>query len=163
DPALEITATQSQVIQLVVRAFVPSGVDQSFRVYRNSREDVLITANATVGSMLARAIVLDALAGDRFLVAVAPNAKGASDVGLQVFAAPTGARFPSACQIAASFSAVTGNTVDNLCGSPITHNTFGNVDDSDVPSAPVLATGPYAELGNAADLTANLTAGTYFK
>src|SRR5262249_17469487 len=31
DPALEITATQSQVIQLVVRAFVPSGVDQSIR------------------------------------------------------------------------------------------------------------------------------------
>lgn len=154
DPALELTVSESQVVQLAVRAFVASGADQRIRIYRNSREDVLASAAAAVGSTLDRVIVLDALAGDRFLVSVAPDAKGATDVGLQVFASPTGARFPSSCQLAVPFSKAVGNTVENLCGAAVTHS----VDSTGMMTPPALAVGPFAELGNAADMAAD----TYF-
>jgi hypothetical protein len=155
DPAIELAVSTSQVVQLTVRAFVTSGADQRIRIYRNSREDVLASATAAVGSTLDRVIVLDALAGDRFLVAVAPDAKGATDVGLHVFASPTGARFPSSCQLAVPFSKAVGNTVENLCGAAVTHS----VDSTDTMTPPALAMGPFAELGNAADIATD----TYFK
>jgi hypothetical protein len=155
DPAIELSVSESQVVQLTVRAFVASGADQTIRIYRNSREDVLASATAAVGAGLDRAIVLDALAGDRFVVAVAPTARGATDVGLHVFASPTGARFPSSCQLALPFTRAAGNTVENLCGAAVTHS----VDSTDMMTPPALAMGPFAELGNAADIAAD----TYFK
>jgi Concanavalin A-like lectin/glucanases superfamily len=151
DPAIEVTSTTAQVLQLSVRAYVPSGDDQAIRIYRNSREDVLFTGTATAGTPFDHAVTLDALPGDRFLVALAPSAKGAADVGLHVFVNPTGAVFPSACQVAVPFSSAAGNTVDNLCGGDFTHRLF----DGDKDNAPVLATGPFSELGSAADFTAD--------
>jgi hypothetical protein len=148
DPAIELTLPASQVIQLSLRAFIASGADQEIRLYRNSREDVLFTGVATGGVALDHAIVLDALAGDRFLLAVAPRGGGA-EVAVQLFANATEAVFPSTCQIAVSFSAATGNTVDNLCGTDFTHALY----DGDMETPPPLAAGPYNELGTAADLT----------
>ncbi|HET7505078.1 MAG TPA: LamG-like jellyroll fold domain-containing protein [Kofleriaceae bacterium] len=151
DPALEVTSPTQQVLQLAVRAFVPAGDDQAIRVYRNSREDVLFTGKATAGKIFEQAITLDALAGDRFLVAVAPSARGTGDVGLQVFASPTGARFPARCQVAISFPSATSSTVENQCGAAFTHLLY----DPDMPSAGVVGPGPFPELGSAADFAFN--------
>jgi hypothetical protein len=148
DPAIEITAPASQVIQLSLRAFVPGGDDQTIRIYRNSREDVLFTGTAAAGTALDHAITLDALAGDRFLVALAPTARGATDVGLHVFVSATGASFPSTCQVAVPFAAAAGNTVDNLCGGDFTHGLYSGGD-----TPPPLATAPFPELGKAGDFT----------
>jgi hypothetical protein len=150
DPALELTVATAQVIQLSLHARVASGAEQIIRLYRNSREDVLFTGTATAGATLDHAITLDALAGDRFLLAVAPSANGA-EVAVQLFANATGAVFPATCQIALSFAAASGNTIDNLCGSDFTHRLF----DEDTDTAPPLAAGPFAELGTAADLTSD--------
>ena len=150
DPAIELTIPTSQVVQLVVRAYLASGADQPIRLYRNSREDLLYAGVAKAGVGLSHAITLDALAGDRFLLAVAPNGNGA-EVAVQLFASPTGAVFPSSCQVAVSFAAAAGNTADNLCGSDFTHKLY----DGDMDTPPPLAAGPFTELGNAADLTSD--------
>jgi len=151
DPALEFTATTNQVLQLSLHAFVPGGANQAIRIYRNSREDVLFTGIANVGTAFDQAVTLDALAGDRFLVAVAPAGLGATDVGLHVFVSATGASFPSSCQIAMTFSAAAGNTVDNLCGNDFTHSLYNNNTDTSSDTPPTLAAGPFPELGKAAD------------
>jgi len=157
DPAIEVTAPTAQVIQLSLRAHVAGSDDQTLRIYRNSREDVLFTGVAAAGTTLDHAVTLDALAGDRFLVALAPSAKGATDVGLRLFVSATGASFPSTCQVAVSFAAAVGNTADNLCGGDFTHQLDSG--GSDMPTPPPLAPGPFPELGKAADITAD----AYFK
>lgn len=158
DPALEFKSPSERVVQLSVKAFVPSGTDQVIRIYRNSREDVLFTGTAFVGAILEHTITLDALTNDRFLVAVAPSNGGAADVGLHIYVNGTTATFPKACQIAVPFISVSGNTVDNLCGNDLTHVRY-NETGSDTDTPPVLGLGPFSELGNAADITA----GTYFR
>jgi len=155
DPALEFTAPANQVIQLSLHAYVPGGANQAIRIYRNSREDVLFTGIANVGAAFDHAVTLDALAGDRFLVAVAPAGIGATDVGLHVFVNATGATFPSTCQIAVPFAAAAGNTVDNVCGGDFTHSLF----NAGTNTPPVLAAPPLPELGKAADFTSD----AYFK
>jgi hypothetical protein len=152
DPAIEFTATSNQVIQLDLRALVATGADQTIRLYRNSREDVLFTGVANAGAELDHTIKLDALAGDRFLVALAPTAQGATDVGLHLFVSATGASFPSTCQLALAFEAATGNTVTAACsGDVFTHALFEG--STDTP--PALSAGPYTELGKGADLISN--------
>ena len=153
DPALELTAAKAQVLKLSVRAFVASGDDQTIRIYRNSREDVLFTGIALAGVTLEQALTVDALPGDRFLVALAPTANGATDVALEVFVNPTGANFPSTCQVAIQFTAGMGNTVDNLCGTDFTHSLYQDT-GTDLDSAPAFAAGPFPELGNAGDFVA---------
>jgi len=146
DPAIEFTASTTQVIQLSLRALVPSGADQVIRLYRNSREDVLFTGTATAGATLAQAITLDALPGDRFLVAVAPTGKGATDVAVQLFASARPTPFPSSCQLALRFENITGfSTTDLLClKGAYTHlNSQGN------PTSITLGSGPFLEQGNA--------------
>jgi len=148
DPAIEFKAAADQVIQLSLHALVPAGgADQVIRLYRNSREDVLFTGTATAGTDLAHAITLTALAGDRFLVAVAPVGGGASDIGLQLFVNDTGATFPATCQVALSFASATGNTTNDLCG----HAVFSSYLAQPQPIS--LVPGPFAELGKAADVT----------
>lgn len=156
DPAVEFTASKAQVLKLSIHAFVPGGGaddDQTIRIYRNSREDVLFTGIALAGAALDQAITLDALPGDRFLVAVAPSTTGATDVGLQVFVNPTTANFPSTCQVAIQFTAGVGNTVDNLCGTDFTHSVYQDT-GTDLDTAPAFAAGPFPELGNAGDFIA---------
>lgn len=150
DPAIEWTTAAQQVIQLSLRVHVPSGSpNQLVRLYRNAREDVLFTGIAMSGVTLEHSIDVDALTGDRFLVALAPSATGAADVAIHLFVSPTGAAFPSSCQMAVSFEA-TGNTVANACGAVLTHEDYNTG-----AQAPTIGAGPFPELGTAADLVEN--------
>ena len=148
DPSLAFTAGMNQMIQLSVRVHVPSGAAmQQVRLYRNSREDSLYTGIAMPGMTLEQAVTVDALAGDRFLLAFAPPAMGAADIGVQFFVSATGAAFPATCQLALSFSAASGNTVANACGAVYTSKDYNTG-----AVAPALAAGPFVELGKAADI-----------
>lgn len=161
DPAIAFTVKSNAVLQITIKAAVPAGGDtQQIRVYRNSREDALYTGSAIGGGMVEQAITLDAIAGDRFLVAVAPTGAGAADVGLQVFISDTSMNFPTSCQVAMPFTGATGNTTDNVCGADFTYLKF-NTTGADTPMPPVLAAsgGPFSELGSVADIAD----GTYFK
>jgi concanavalin A-like lectin/glucanase superfamily protein len=117
DPAIEFKAPTGQVLRLGLHAFLPAGDDQTIRLYRNSREDVLFTGIASAGAPVADEITVDALPGDRFLVAVAPTGNGATGVGIQLFITDAEKAFPSTCQLALRFDeAPSGNSVtDALC------------------------------------------------
>ena len=152
DPALELTSNTSQNMQLTLRVRVPSGApDQIVRLYRNSREDTLVTAIALPGVTLDKLIKVDALAGDRFLLAIAPMAMGATDVAVQLFANPTGALFPAECVSAYSFetpSVMTTMTSDLGHTNAMTSYDF----DTNPPEAVVRGAGPFPELGMALQL-----------
>jgi concanavalin A-like lectin/glucanase superfamily protein len=157
DPAIEFTAPGAQVIQLSLHALVPSGADQAIRLYRNSREDVLFTGTAPAGTTLARAFTLDAIAGDRFLVAVAPMGGGATEVGLQLFVNATGAPFPSTCQLALPFTSASSTTTTDRCrGTVFTHETYAAAPPptpGTITITPLtLGNGPFSEQGSAVDL-----------
>lgn len=122
DPAIEFTSPSTQGIELRVRAFLPAGDSQQIRLYRNSREDVLFTGLATPGTALEQTVTLDALAGDRFLVAVAasgPTGGGATDLGLHLTVTATNSAFPSSCQLALGFETQTGSSVIDLCQAAV--------------------------------------------
>jgi hypothetical protein len=144
DPAVEYRSPDARVIQLAFRAQVAAGgPNHSIRLYRNSREDVLFTAPAAPGITVEHLVTVDAVAGDRFLVAVAPDGPTGGDVALHVFVSGTSKSFPSTCQLAVPFTvagAATGH-VEDLCRGEILamNNT--------APDAPLLAMGPYAEEG----------------
>lgn len=157
DPAIELTVAADEVIQVTLRVHVPVGAPaQIIRIYRNSREDVLATALAMTGVTLDRTIPIDALAGDRLLVAIAPAGVGAADVALHLFVNATGAVFPSNCQLALSFSAVSTanvNAIDDRCGTA--DAAFRNwTANMEIP--PQLAAGPFPEQGMAADIPSDL-------
>lgn len=161
DPVIAFTATSNAVLKITIKAAVPAGGDeQQIRIYRHSREDALYTGKAVGGGTLEQAITLDAIAGDRFLVAVAPIGAGATDVALHVYISDTGMSFPSTCQVALPFIAANGNTVDNVCGADFTYYKYNDT-GADTPMPPVLPTsgGPFAELGSVADVAD----GTYFR
>lgn len=150
DPALEYTADQNEVIKIQLGVHPPANaVPETVRLYRNSREDVLFTGMAMAGQTLSDSITVDALAGDRFLVAVVPMGPGEPNVGLQMFVSGTGTSFPSECQVAIPFTAANGMTVDNVCGSDFTAK-----DDAAGAIPPTLGAGPYVEAGTAAQLVA---------
>ncbi|CAN5909008.1 hypothetical protein BH11MYX3_BH11MYX3_47070 [soil metagenome] len=151
DPAIEVTTIQNQNVQLTLRVHVPNGEpEQIVRLYRNSREDVLFTATAMPGVTVEQVVTVDALAGDRFLLAVAPMAMGAAEVGVHLFVNPTGAVFPAKCQSAYSFnSAATSTTIADQCGA----NTLTFMDFTTTPPAlVVLRDSAFPELGTAADI-----------
>lgn len=157
DPAIEFTASSAQVIELRVLAFLPSGDDQVIRLYRNSREDVVFTGVARPGMRLEQTVLLDALAGDRFLVAVSassPTAGGATDLGLHLTINAVSASFPSTCQRALAFEVQTGNTVQDRCQGEV----FALFKDSGTQGQLFLKGGPFVEQGYAADLST----GTHF-
>lgn len=159
DPALELTVPTTAVIQLSLRVYVPSGPDQQIRLYRGSREDALFTGVATAGTVLEQAITLDALAGDRFLLAVAPAAAGAMGIGVQLFAGPTGAVFPHDCQLALEFDGASGNSVKELCQGASFESHHRDDMGNDMVKAIALAAGPYAEQG----MGVNLSGGMYLE
>lgn len=152
DPAIELTNDKNQNMQLTLRVRVPAGApDQIVRLYRNSREDTLITATATSSATLDRLVKLDGLAGDRFLLSISPMAMGAADVAVQLFANPTGAVFPTECQVAYSFEtpSTMTTTVSDLCHT----NKLTSYDYTTTPADPVVrAAGPFPELGQAIKL-----------
>jgi hypothetical protein len=155
DPAIEFTVPGAQVIQVSLRAYLPGGPDQTIRLYRNSREDVLFTGLAVAGRMLEQTITLDALARDRLLVAMTPAAQGATDVAIQFFATSAGAVFPSTCQLAVGFAGATGNAVTDLCrGASLTY-----YNDAGAATAVAFGADPFAQQSAAADVLG----GNYFQ
>ncbi len=152
DPALELTNDTNRNMQLTLRVRVPAGSpEQLVRLYRNSREDVLITALALPGVTLDRLVKIDALAGDRFLLAIAPMAMGATDVAVQLFANPTGAVFPVECVSAYSFEtpSTMATSVSDLCHA----NTMTSLDfDTNPPDPVVRGASAFPELGMALKL-----------
>lgn len=155
DPAIELTNDTNRNMQLTLRVHVPTGgTEQLVRLYRNSREDTLITALALPGTTVEQLVKLDALAGDRFLLALAPTANGSTDVAVQLFANPTGAVFPTNCQSAYSFEpgTVKPTTVNDRCR---TNDLTSNDYTTSNPDPVVLGPGPFPELGDAMKLVDN--------
>jgi hypothetical protein len=148
DPAIEFTAPAKQVIQLTVKAFMASGTDQTIRLYRNGRPDALFTGVAVAGKPLEQTITVDALAKDRFLVAMAPMAAGASDVAIQFIASSAGMLFPQACLLAVAFAGAIGNTVSDLCQSV----SFTHFDAAFKPIPVALGDDPFGQKNAAADI-----------
>jgi hypothetical protein len=153
DPAIELTAPADQVLTLDLHAFASTGAPQQIRVYRGSREDALITAIADVGKQVDQTIKLDVLKGDRLLVALAPAGAGATDVALQVFAEPSGDKFPADCQFALDFEpAGRGATsVTDRCNGTFNHMTVNDDTLAETATAPRFIASVYPELGQAAD------------
>jgi len=146
DPAIEFKAPTGQVLQLSLRAFLPAGDDQTIRLYRNSREDALFTGTASAGTTLADEVTVDALPGDRFLVAIAPAGNGAADVGLQLFISAADQAFPSTCQLALRFDDLpVGNSVtDVLC----LQGAFTHTASTGTSTPLMLAPAPFSQLGS---------------
>lgn len=144
DPTIEYTAPKAQVIQLALHAYIPGdSVEHRVRLYRNSREDVLFTALAAPSATVAQAITVDALPGDRFLVALEPTGGRGGTAALHLFVIDAHQTFPSSCQLALTFSdsTIVGSTIDDLCGGGFTFI------DNLTPTAPQLTTGPFAYQG----------------
>lgn len=148
DPAIELTAPAAQAIRLHLRAAIASG-DSQIRLYRGSREDALFTATVKPSTPVDEVVVVDSLPGDRFVVAIAPaTGGGASDLALQLTAEPTGAVFPSTCQLALPFEARVGNTTRDVCGQVI----FGLFKSSGAQEQLDVKAGPYFEQRDAAQI-----------
>lgn len=148
DPAIEYRVEEPRVIQIAVRAHVESGGPaHAIRLYRNSREDVLFTLPTVAGATVERQITVDAIPGDRFLIAAAPGDAGGA-VALHVFVSDPRKSFPVTCQLAVPFTAQgsSSTTVDDLCRGELQSITTG------APSMPSLLAGPYSELGMGAYL-----------
>jgi hypothetical protein len=149
DPALEFTAPSAQVLDLTVKVFMASGTDQTIRLYRNGRPDALFTDVATAGKPIAQKVTVDALAKDRFLVAMAPTGPGASDVAIQFIASSAGMVFPQTCVLAVGFGGATGTTVTDACKDV----AFTYYDDNLTPPQPVtLGDDPFGQTSAAADI-----------
>jgi hypothetical protein len=151
DPAIEFTAPRDmpQVIQLILHAYLPGGADQTIQVYRNSREDLLFTSPLTAKHRVDQAIVVDALPGDRFLIAIS-GAEAASEVGLQLYVNATGQSFPTRCQLALSFTGL--NTTTTTIPDPCSKYTFTSFAftapppaETTMPAPFVPGPGPYPE------------------
>lgn len=150
DPAIEFTAEANRTVELQLSVHIPAGgFGQTVRLYRNSREDVLFTGSAEPGVTLTHSITVDALAGDRFLVAIAPPAFAQPDIGVRLYIVGANATFPTECQLALSFSTLTGLTTDDACRGI----KFTAMHDQTVgTAAPALVAGPFSELGKAASI-----------
>jgi hypothetical protein len=141
----------SRIVQLQLGVYVPNGgASQTVRLYRNSREDVIYSATADAGATLSQMVTLDALAGDRFLVAVAPPGAGAQDIGVQVFVVGDPGSFPQTCQLALPFMTAAGTAVANACGPEMITSMNYNSAGSDTAIPPTLGAGPFTEQGKAA-------------
>lgn len=164
DPAVEYKFTETVTAQIGLRAFVPeSAVVQQLLIYRNSREDVLFAGPALPGDTFERTLFIDAIPGDRLVVSLAPNAGGPVEIGVELFISNVGTT--SRCQVALDFEPgkAAGSTMTAHCGDPFTFMQYEatppDVPDANTPKPPVLAAGPYPELGQAASIASN----HYFK
>ncbi|HET7505081.1 MAG TPA: LamG-like jellyroll fold domain-containing protein [Kofleriaceae bacterium] len=148
DPAIEFKAPTGEGLTLRLQALLPAGDAQTIRLYRNSREDVLFTADATAGIPVSHEITLDALPGDRFLVAVAPTGNGATDVGVQLTISTAPRPFPTDCHFAFRFDSLpTGDSdADITClQGGLQHDRSGGL------LTPLsLGPGPFTLLGTSA-------------
>ncbi|HWO25786.1 MAG TPA: LamG domain-containing protein [Kofleriaceae bacterium] len=127
DPAIEFRSDATQAIQLVFRVHVPAsnGVAHRVRLYRHSREDVLVTVTVQPGETQRHAVFADALAGDRFLLALEPLGSPGGTAAMQFFVRGPDASFPATCRLAIPFpSGVSSATIiPNLCGPDLQART----------------------------------------
>ncbi len=149
DPAIEFKVASKGTLQLGVRAFV-STTDpaQQIVVYRNSREDLLFAGAATPGQLFEQSIAVDALSGDRLLVALVPASGGATDVALELFVSDTG--LATRCQVALTFEQVSGTTVNAQCGAAFDSLNWNFDLGVETAVDPMLGAGPFPEMGMAA-------------
>ncbi len=148
DPAIEFTAGANQTIDLRLSVHVPDGgLGQTVQIYRNSREDALFTGSAQPHVTLNHVVRLDALASDRFLVALSSPAAGQPDIAVQLHVVDSLVTFPAECQFAISFSALSGGTTESACRP---NQLVASHDSTPGTPAPALEMGPYPELGQAA-------------
>lgn len=148
DPAIEFTAEANRTIELQLSVHVPAGgFAQTVRIYRNSREDALFTGTAEPNVTFIQTVRLDALAGDRFVVALAPPTLGQPGIAVQLHVVGPNVAFPTECQLAVSFSALVGGKTENACS---TNDLTAAHDSTPGTPAPALEMGPYLELGQAA-------------
>lgn len=152
DPALAFTSTSKQVIKLSIDVAIPAAASEhTVRLYRNSREDVLFTGTGAPGATVQTSITVDALQGDRFLLALAPTGAGGADLAVHFFVNAGSGAFPTECQLGLQFTGAAPTTpmIDNACGAQFTsRNEDGSGNVTDI--APTYTAGPFAELGNAA-------------
>jgi hypothetical protein len=146
DPAIEFNAPTDQPLQLSLHAFLPAGDDQTIRLYRNSREDVLFTGIASAGTPVADEVTVYALPGDRFLVAVAPTGNGAADVGLQLFITAADKVVPSTCQLALRFDVAPSG--DSAADTDCAMTAFSHLASTGSLTQLTLAPAPFTELGS---------------
>jgi hypothetical protein len=148
DPALSYTATSNQVVQLTVRIHVPvSATEQAVRLYRNAREDSLLTQVVTPGMTYEKALTLDAVKDDRFYLAISPTGQGSQLIGVHFYVNATGDSFPMTCQVALQFSGPMANSTDNACGVDFNYSNNGT------PGQWSLGTPAFQEMGTSADIT----------
>ncbi|HMG56644.1 MAG TPA: LamG-like jellyroll fold domain-containing protein [Kofleriaceae bacterium] len=153
DPALEFTAPATQVIQLSLRAYLASGTDQTIRIYRNSRVDLLYAAPLTATNLVEHTLVVDAIMGDRFLVAIS-GALAASNVALQLYVNATGDQFPAQCQLAMPYPSLDPTKVSDPCGgSSFTYYAYNTISHAATATAVPRLPGPFSELAQAIDVT----------
>jgi hypothetical protein len=148
DPALSFTAPASQVVQLTIRIRFEDGAPaHDVRLYRNAREDSLFTAQASGGATFERALTLDAIAGDRFYLALSTAQAGSFRAAVHFYANSTMDMFPIECVLALPFAGSMATTTDNACGADYAYknDTADAMWSFGVPAFP--------ELGNAADIT----------
>jgi len=153
DPAIEFTTPRTmppQVLQLILHAYSASGSGQAIEIYRNSREDLLFTAPLTAKNPVDRAVVVDALPGDRFLVAIS-GTEAVSEVALQFYVNATGQPFPASCQLALSFTGVDTTTTATV-QDPCSKYTFTSLvftspspNPTTMPTPFIPGPGPYPE------------------
>ncbi|HSI81955.1 MAG TPA: LamG domain-containing protein [Solirubrobacterales bacterium] len=152
-PALELTAPRSEVLYLSVRARFPGqSTGHKVRLYRNSREDTLFTERRLAGSgLFERTIIVDALAGDRFLLGLEP-VSGGGDVAVQFFVSTKRETTPRTCRLGVPFTFADGgpSTIDNHCGPALM--AMQNA----IPTSPTPNPGPYAQHGTAGVLEPDL-------
>jgi hypothetical protein len=154
DPAIAFPVRNAAVLQLTLKVRRDDGGSDPVpvRLYRNSREDAILTASAYSGTTLEKTLTVPALANDRFYVAI----DGAVDrAAVQYFVNDSGTSFPGTCQVAMTFDQALPTGIDNLCGTDATSFHY-NETGADNEVAPVLVGGPFAELGQAADLAPTL-------
>jgi hypothetical protein len=144
DPAIAYVASEARVVRLSLHVHVPGdGVAHRIRLYRNSREDVLFTTSSSPGATVAYTITLDALPGDRFVVALEAQDVRGSAAALHLFVSDSGTAFPSSCELALGFSDpdIVGTAIDDRCGGAFA-SLLGTA-----PVSPALIDGPFAEHG----------------
>ena len=67
-----------------------SATEQAVRLYRNAREDSLLTQVVTPGMTYEKALTLDAVKDDRFYLAISPTGQGSQLIGVHFYVNATG-------------------------------------------------------------------------
>lgn len=162
-PAIEYTSPEAQVLHLIVHASVSNDAEQEIRLYRNGREDVLFDVRLR-GARRAAEVIVDALAGDRFVVSVRPTSAVGGTAAIHFFVSNMGERFPRTCQLAASFQAQdTGYIVADLCGTERDLSSLMEPGGTRVPAVLIDMGGPMGGPGRTLGNFTRLQPGSYFQ